>query len=103
MTDQPADINALVDAATQKMIEEGAATEGADVSPLEALGYHAMGLSYALERVEAERDALREQLDAAIRRYDSHDAMEYALGPLIDRPFRSLRPRPEPTNQSQEQ
>lgn len=48
-----------------------------------------------LDQLYDERDALRQQLDAAHRRYDSLDAAQYALGPLIDRPFRSLRQKPE--------
>ena len=49
-----------------------------------------------LDALYDERDTLRQQLDDAHRRYDSRDATEYALGRLIDRPFRSLRPKPEP-------
>jgi hypothetical protein len=53
----PPDLTALVETAKQQMIREGAAPEGTVVPPLEALGYHAMGLGYALERAQAERDA----------------------------------------------
>lgn len=67
---QPADLSAIIDIARQKMIEEGAAPSTGDVHPLEALGYHAMGLSYALERAQAERDhlaAAANPADVAVR------------------------------------
>lgn len=59
-------LRALIDVARKKMIEElgekRAAPQGGEVPALEALGYHAMGLSYDLERATAERDdAYRER------------------------------------------
>jgi hypothetical protein len=47
-----------------------------------------------LDALYDERDALRQQLDAAHRRHDALDSAVYALGPIVDRPFRSHRQQP---------
>ncbi|WP_435218372.1 hypothetical protein [Streptomyces sp. bgisy034] len=82
-----ADHAELIDLATRKMIEEGAAPEGTEVSALEALGYHATGLSYALERVESERDgAYRERAHLVALLAAMTDGSVIAPAPDVDEP-----------------
>ncbi|MET9729726.1 hypothetical protein ABZZ79_03365 [Streptomyces sp. NPDC006458] len=83
----PADLASLVDTATSQMIEEHAAPPGSDVDPLEALGYHAMGLGLALERAEAERDgAYRERTHLVALLAALTDGAVVAPAPDVDEP-----------------